>query len=149
MNTPRRFEEAIHKLYTAYYSGNLHPECCKQCAVGNILNNSESWKHLADDHGSLQLNYVGLVHQKLGRRFGGYTPQELLQIEAAFLSGCGYALPLRHNSIGPVNATDRDVLFNGLCEAIELLCSLDGIKNVMDYSQIFKGSPSEKNVLSV
>ncbi len=147
--TPQRFEDAIQKLYTAFYSGTLHPECCKQCAVGNILNHSESWKHFADDHGSLRLNYVGLVHQNLGRKFAGYSPLELLQIEAAFLKGCGYALPLRHHSKRPEKATDRDVLFGGLCAAIEKLCAMDSIENVMDYSRLFAQSPSEKLSLAI
>lgn len=137
MKAPQRFENAIQKLYAAFHSETLHPECCQQCAVGNILDNTESWRYLADDHGSLRLNYIGLIHQNLGRRFAGYTPQELLKIEAAFLKGCGYGLPLRHNSKKPKNPKDRDVLFAGLCAAIELLCKMDGVENVMDYSQLF------------
>ena len=64
--------------------------CCKHCAVGNILDNMDIWKHLSNYHGSLELNYVGKVHQTLGRKFNGYSPLELLQIEATFLKACGY-----------------------------------------------------------
>ncbi|MDC8005649.1 Na(+)-translocating NADH-quinone reductase subunit F [Aureisphaera galaxeae] len=150
MKAPQRFEDAIQKLYTAFYSQTLNPECCKQCAVGNIMNNTESWKHFSDDHGSLRLNYVGLVHQEFGRKFSGYTPLELLQIEAAFLKGCGYELPFRHSSRKPENPKDREVLFNGLCAAIELLCNMDGVENVMDYSQLFAHeTPQQKNPLLV
>ena len=74
MKTTTRFEHAIKKLYLAFHNGYLNPECCKQCAVGNILDNKDFWKHLSDDHGSLQLNYTGSVHQNLGRRFNGYSP---------------------------------------------------------------------------
>ncbi len=132
-----RFESAIQKLYTAYYSGTLHPECCKQCAVGNILDNTDAWQHLSDDHGSTKLNYLGLVHQNLGRKFNGYAPLELLHIEAAFLQGCGYSLPLRAAN-RPANPTDHEVLFNGLSAAIEVLCKLDRVDNVMDYSRLFQ-----------
>ncbi|WP_248723762.1 Na(+)-translocating NADH-quinone reductase subunit F [Seonamhaeicola sp. ML3] len=137
MNTSQRFESAINKLYVAFNNNTLNPECCKQCAVGNILDNTDSWKHLSDNHGSFQLNYVGKVHQSFGRTFNGYTPLELLQIEITFLKACGYQLPLHHKNKKPENPTDKSVLFNGLSKVIELLCKLDDIPNVMDYQELF------------
>lgn len=133
-----RLDEAIKKLYNAYHNNTLQPECCQHCAVGNILDNKDSWKHLSDDHGSLQLNYIGLVHQNLGRKFNGYSPLELLKIEAAFLKGCGYSLPLHHMGKKPKNPKDKDILFNGLCETVSCLCQLDSVHNVMDYSKLFE-----------
>ncbi|TXD84619.1 Na(+)-translocating NADH-quinone reductase subunit F [Subsaximicrobium wynnwilliamsii] len=133
-----RLEKAIEKLYVAFHNNTLHPECCKSCAVGNILDNKDSWKHLSDDHGSLQLNYLGKVHQGLGRRFNGYTPQELLQVEASFLAACDYELPFRHNHKKPKNPTDKDLLFKGLCAVISFLCKLDHVPNVMDYTKLFE-----------
>lgn len=138
MNTSKRLDLAVKKLYIAFHNNKLHPECCKQCAVGNILDNKDSWKHLSDHHGSSELNYVGNVHQTLGRKFNGYTPLELLQIEATFLKACGYQLPLHHKNKKPKNPTDKDILFNGLCEVVTFLCKLDGILNVMDYSNLFE-----------
>ena len=138
MNIPPRLQLALNKIYVAFYNGTLHPECCKQCAVGNILDNTDSWKHLSDDHGSLKLNYIGLVHQNLGRRFNGYTPYELLQIEHTFLKACGYIVPLHHKNKKPENPKDKDRLFNGLTEVVSLLCQLDGIQNIMDYTRLFK-----------
>lgn len=138
MYTPKRLEQAITKLYTAFHTDMLHPECCKSCAVGNILNNSEAWKHFSDAHGSVLLNYVGKVHQGLGRRFNGYTPQELLQIEAVFLEACGYSLPLNYKGVKPSNPNDKELLFEGLSKTIAYLCILDGVKNVMDYSKLFE-----------
>lgn len=139
MKTTKRFDNAIKKLYTAFHNNELHPECCKQCAVGNILDNRDLWKHLSDRHGDLQLNYVGKVHQNLGRRFNGYTPQELLHIEAAFLKGCGYSLPLdRFHGKKPDNPLDKNIQFDGLYAVVSLLCELDNIPNVMDYSKLFK-----------
>jgi len=137
MHSTSRFEKAITKLYEAFHNGNLHPECAKQCAVGNICNNTDSWKHFSDWHGSIKLNYVGLVNQNFGRKFSGYSPQELLKIEAVFLKACGYSLPLDHKGIRPDNPTDKDVLFNGLSAVIAYLCELDGIENVMGYSKLF------------
>lgn len=140
MNTSVRFENAIKKLYTAFHNNTLNPEDCKQCAVGNILDNKDSWKHLTDLHGSAKLNYVGMVHQNLGRTFNGYSPLELLKIEAAFLVGCGYRLGKSYCYKPDLNK-DKTVLFNGLCEVVTVLCQLDKINDVMDYSSLFKFEP--------
>jgi hypothetical protein len=138
MKTTIRIEEAIKKLYIAFHSDKLNPECYIQCAVGNILDNTDSWKHLSDNHGAIKLNYVGKVHQSLGRKFNGYTPLELLQIEATFLKACGYKLPLHYKNEKPQNTTNKDVLFKGLCYVISFLCELDGVSNVMDYNKLFE-----------
>ncbi|GGD24693.1 Na(+)-translocating NADH-quinone reductase subunit F [Hyunsoonleella pacifica] len=138
METSPRLESAIKKLYTAFHNNTLNPECCQQCAVGNILDNRDSWKHLSDRHGSLVLNYVGKVHQTLGRTFNGYTPLELLQIEHAFLSTCGFQVPLHHGNTKPKDPTDKDVLFEGLCAVISYLCELEGVENIMNYTKLFE-----------
>ena len=138
MKTTQRLNSALRKLYKAFHEGTLPPECCKQCAVGNILDNTDTWKHLTDLHGSIKLNYVGMVNQNFGKKFNGYSPLELLQIEAEFLKGCGYSLPLDRKCIKPKNSTDKEILFNGLCKVVEFLCILDGVKNVMDYSKLFE-----------
>lgn len=138
MITPKRLENALIKLYNAFHNNELNPECCAACAVGNILDNHDSWKHLSDQHGSLHLNYVGKVHQRLGRRFNGYTPLELLHIEKIFLDACGFKTPLCHYNTKPINTTNKDVLFNGLQSVVAYLCELDQINNVMDYTKIFE-----------
>lgn len=141
MNTTQRFDNAIRKLYSAFHNDQLKPECASFCAVGNICDKKDSWKHLSDDHGSLELNYVGMVHERIGRKFGGYTPSELLQIEVAFLRGCGYQLPLHHTHTKPDHTTDKDILFDGLCEAVQVLCALDGFSNIMDTTILFDYKP--------
>jgi hypothetical protein len=138
MTTTKRFDDAINKLYVAFHNQLLNPEDCKACAVGNILDRRDFWKHLSDNHGSLQLNYVGQFHEVRGKRFNGYTPMELLKIEQAFLLGCGYELPYRHDHKRPKNPTDSEVMFKGLCSVVKLLCELDGISNVLDYQVLFK-----------
>lgn len=138
MKTTHRLESAIKKLYTAFHNNTLNPECCRQCAVGNILDNTESWKHLSNSHGSLVLNYVGRVHQTLGRQFNGYSPLDLLQIEHTFLKACGFEVPLHYKNNKPKNPTDKDVLFDGLSAVIDFLCKLDSIDNVMDYTKLFE-----------
>lgn len=138
MHTPIRLEQALIKLYNAFHNNTLDPEDCTACAVGNILDNQDSWKHLSNDHGSLQLNYIGTVHQNLGRKFNGYSPQELLEIETVFLTACGFETPLCHYNPKPQNPRDKEVLFNGLCAVVSLLCELENIENVMDYSKLFE-----------
>jgi hypothetical protein len=137
MNTTR-FDLAVKKLYKAFHNNTLNPDDCKHCAVGNILDCSDSWKHLTDRHGAVTLNYVGLVNQNFGRRFNGYTPLELLQIERAFLEGCGYLGLSKGRLIRPNDISDKDILFNGLSHVVECLCKLDNIENVMDCSALFK-----------
>ena len=147
MKTSTRFDNAIKKLYTAFNEDLLNPECCKQCAVGNILDQKDAWKYLSDNHGSLKLNYLGLVHQNLGRTFNGYSPLELLKIEAAFLRGCGYELPLHHKNKRPHDLTNKNTLFNGLNEAIKVLCIFDNIEDVTNYSNLFKALITKKREL--
>jgi len=138
MKTTFRLESALKKLYTAFHNNTLIPECCIQCAVGNILDNTYSWKHLSNSHGTLELNYVGKVHQSLGRKFNGYSPLELLRIENIFLKNCGYKLPLHYKKEKPRNPTDKVILFNGLTAVISYLCDLDNVPNVMDYTKLFE-----------
>jgi len=137
METSQRLESALKKLYTAFHNNQLNPECCKQCAVGNIMHNTDSWKHFSDNHGAVDLNYIGKVHQNLGRKFNGYTPLELLKIEHIFLEACGYQLPLHYKNNKP-NPKDKAILFEGLCAVITYLCELDGVSNVMDYTKMFE-----------
>jgi len=138
MQTTPRLETALEKLYNAFHNNTLNPECCIQCAVGNILDNTDAWKHLSDAHGALTLNYVGKVHQTLGRKFNGYSPLELLKIEATFLEACGFKIPLHHKNKKPENPTDKDNLFNGLSAVITFLCTLDKVPNPMDYTKLFE-----------
>ena len=93
------------------------------------------------------LNYLGLVNQNFGKRFGGYTPLELLQIEVEFLKGCGYSLPLNRKGNKPENPTDKEILFNGLSKVVEFLCQLDGVDNVMDYTKLFQFEKRKEPVL--
>jgi hypothetical protein len=130
-------EQAIQKLYTAFHSGHLNPDCSMQCAVGNICDNRDYWKHFTDFHGSVQLNYVGKVNEAFGKKFNGYSPFELLKIETKFLEGCGYLLPIDRKSKNAGITIDKEVLFQGLSKVVSFLCELDGVQDVMDCSKLF------------
>ncbi|PQB03535.1 Na(+)-translocating NADH-quinone reductase subunit F [Aureitalea marina] len=136
-----RFEAAISKLYQAFHQGNLNPECCNQCAVGNLLDNKDYWKHFAKYHGSTTLTYVGHVNEAFGKRFNGYSPSELLSIEKAFLSGCGYVLPINGRNSKPKDPMNKDLQFHGLIAVISKLCELENIEDVMDCEAIFSYQP--------
>jgi hypothetical protein len=138
MNTPKRLENALIKLYNAFHNDQLNPEDCTACAVGNILDNYDSWKHLSNEHGSLKLNYVGSVHQNLGRRFNGYSPLEILRVEKVFLEACGFQTPLCNYNRKPKDPRNKEVLFDGLCAVVALLCELDSVPNVLAYSKLFE-----------
>jgi len=138
MKTSKRLEHAVTKLYNAFHAGELNPDCCMHCAVGNICDNTDTWKLLTISHGSLQLSYIGALNQNFGRKVFGYTPLELLQIEAEFLKGCGYTLPISKSSYKPQNPKDKNLQFNGLCLAVKLLCKLDNVPNIMGYSKLFE-----------
>lgn len=132
-----RLENAIKKLYIAFNENTLNPECCKQCAVGNILDKTDSWKYFSDDHGTTNLNYVGQVNQLMGKRFNGYTPHELLKIESTFLKACGYQLPYSYLNKKPNTPENKDILLKSLLEVINLLYKLDGLKNIINYDSLF------------
>jgi len=40
---PKRFTDAVSKLYNAFHKGELNAMSCTKCAVGNLCNNNESW----------------------------------------------------------------------------------------------------------
>ena len=147
MKTSTRLENAIKKLYVAFHSNELNPECCYKCAVGNILDNKDAWKNLTDHHGSVKLNYLGRVHQNLGRKFNGYSPLELLQIESVFLNACSYSLPFGQFGNKPKIPLSRDILFKGLCATVEFLCKLDDIHNVLDYSKLLDSTTNQSETI--
>jgi len=145
MQTNKRLENALLKLYTAFHGDTLNPTCCKQCAVGNMVDQTDAWKNFSDRHGSTQLNYVGLVHERIGRRINGYLPSELLKIEKTFLEACGFETPLLKSSRRPKNPTNKDLLYNGLSKTIKFLYTLDGKNSPMDFNILLDYVPSSKN----
>lgn len=137
MEIPYRLEQALNKLYTAFHKGSLNPKCCNHCAVGNICDNTDTWKHLTNEHGSMALNQLGRLNELFNRRINGYLPSELITVEAIFLSACGYKMPFRRSDKS-VDPKDKEAQFNGLCAVVAYLCELDGVDNVMKITQLFE-----------
>ena len=149
MQLPYRLEKALNKLYTAFYNEQLDPENCCHCAVGNICDNIDAWKHFTDIHGSIKLNYLGRLHETLGKRINGYSPLELLSIEAVFLKACGYSLTSKNRLLKPAKIIDREMKFRGLCAAIDYLCALDNVENVMELYKRFDLTAKRKGSVVV
>ncbi len=144
MLLPPRLEHALNKLYYAYNNGHLDPENCFHCAVGNICDNDDAWNHFTDVHGSVKLNYLGRLHEILEKRINGYSPLELLSIEAVFLKACGYTLTSKNHLLKPAPIIDKEMKFKGLCAVIDYLCKLDAIENVMELYKRFDLTPYRK-----
>ncbi len=149
MKMTARLENALDKLYTAFNEDTLNPECCKACAVGNICNNQDAWKNFTDTHGSLKLNYIGQVNEAFNKRMNGYLPSELLEIEAVFLKGCGYELPISRGHYKPNDPQSKEVMFNGMLAVITFLCDLDKFPNVMEISDSFARALLKKNSIRI
>jgi hypothetical protein len=43
---PKRFEDAVTKLYNAFHNGDLEAGNCSKCAVGNMCDNNANWSDL-------------------------------------------------------------------------------------------------------
>lgn len=149
MKTSKRFDRAIEKLYQAFHNNTLNPDCCMQCAVGNICDNTGTWRYLTPAHGSTELTYLGELNESFGRRIAGYKPSELLQIEAVFLRAMGYELPITYRSKKPKNPESKELLFQGLSATVGFLCTLEGISDVMDCTVLFDFEPSKADSVLV
>ncbi len=135
MKTTERFDNAVSKLYTAYHNGTLNPFSCQACAVGNILDNDDTW----GDNGCI----AERTFTKKQKQLAKYSRKELNTIEALFMSGDrdfwdGYGT-IRH----PGQKGTKETQFKGLCAVVEYLCELDNIPNVMDYTKLFESENNE------
>ena len=146
MNTGiERLDKALDKLYKAFHNGTLDAMDCKHCAVGNLCNNSNSWI----DNGSFLPPPIGAIDRICSsfENKTGYNLIELSNIEHIFVYGSKPGSPILFgNYISDYDVKSRlytkeeqrELQFKGLCAVVEYLCELDGVKNVMDYTDIFK-----------
>ena len=135
---PKRFEQAVTKLYNAFHTGDLNAYDCEKCAVGNICGNS-NWSEptakfikMTNTHTKFEL--VG--NDIFNIENTGYSAFELRCIEKIFMFGIlgGKMYFDRYKHIGETKHNQ----FRGLCAVIEYLCELDGIPNIMDYKSLFE-----------
>jgi len=126
MTHPKRFTDAVTKLYNAFHDGTLEYGDCQKCAVGNIVGHGEWYfncpsdlfkgKEIKEDQFEISLNE------------SGYSVKELATVEKKFI------MAFSENN----DSENRLTQFNGLCAVVEYLCELDNIPNIMDYTSLFE-----------
>lgn len=138
METPKRFTDAVTKLYTAFHEGNLYSNNCSACAVGNIIGHGR-WR------GSSYIEYVERNIPCIKRIYlfeqkndSGYSLEELAMVEYLFIKCIG-------------DQETKENHFKGLCSVVKYLCELDNIPNVMDIQSLFeyKGNQPKKQLSEV
>jgi hypothetical protein len=123
---PKRFTDAVSKLYSAFHEGTLDSFNCKQCAVGSICDGNSEWADIRScASGSFEDPKRKEVIEIIDKT--GYSPIEIYNIEKIFITNAPYKL--RH---------DKDAQFKGLCAVIEYLCELDNIPNILEYTSLFE-----------
>jgi len=132
---PKRFTDAVSKLYNAFHGGTLEYGDCRHCAVGSIVGNG-SWGSVfcgvnlecGDLKKQIDLNYyVGEAKESIDST--GYSVNELAILEWEFCKATGI----------------KEDNYKGLCAVIEYLCKLDNIPNIMDFTSLFE-TENEKPV---
>ena len=135
METTKRFENAVMKLYNAFHENRLEAYDCTACAVGNICNNTSEWAKM-----TIPYRENGSFSQEVVE---GYSIPELAEIEYRFMFGRNKKHShLNHLLFKSGEISDfglvKDVQFKGLCAVVEYLAELDNIPNPMDYSKLFE-----------
>lgn len=134
---PKRFTEAVTKLYNAFHNDQLSYGSCSRCVVGNIVG-SNAWTSVISC-GNTNLNdfefayNLKLRHEDKKRfKLGlieisntGYSPEELYKIEVIFWEAIE-------------EIEDKETQFIGLYNIIKYLCELDNIPNIIDYTSLFE-----------
>ncbi len=134
MKTTKRFDNTVMKLYKAFHNGYLKFEFSCACAVGNICNNSMTWRGAINYYGALNLDgYKGKTKKCIDQT--GYSVYELATIEQIFMFE---AFGLEE---------EKEKQYQGLCKVIEYLCELDGLENVMDYTSLFEYKEGVKELV--
>jgi len=127
MTHPKRFTDAVTKLYNAFHEDRLDAWDCKSCAVGNICDNKNDWSAIRWTlNGKFRPEFF-LGEAKAQILKTGYSPFEILTIENVFTGAMEFE-----------KRFEKESQFNGLSAVIEYLCELDNIPNIMDYKTLFE-----------
>ena len=140
---PKRFTDAVTKLYTAFHNGKLNAFKCSACAVGNIIGHG-NWSgiHHQFNNGKLCLYKQNIIssydqYENVTNN-SGYSLRELSEVEYVFLKEWE-----KENS---TKGTDKEIQFKGLEAVVKYLCELDDIPNVMDYTSLFEFNENNEPV---
>lgn len=121
---PKRFTDAVSKLYNAFHKGELDYGICTKCAVGSIVGHG-NWL-LGSPLCIFNGNFTSL--NKMYDNDSGYSTTELSVVERVFV------LAFKDNR----EPENKETQFKGLCAVVEYLCELDNIPNVMDIQSLFE-----------
>jgi len=120
---PKRFTDAVTKLYNAFHENRLNAMDGCECAVGNLCNNTNNWLNSYEDEMSVNT---------------GYSSEELITIELLFMYGIKSFLDAELWEPKDVIPENKETVFNALSAVIEYLCELDNIPNIMEYKSLFE-----------
>jgi len=123
---PKRFTEAVSKLYNAFHGNRLNAWNCEACAVGNICNNNTSWAVVVTPGASKEFGNIQDGEKLISQT--GYSTKELFTIEEIFLASFD----------GFRDGKNKDKQFKGLCAVVKYLCELDNIPKIMDFTSLFE-----------
>lgn len=139
---PKRFTDAVTKLYNAFHENRLQGLNCKACAVGNICDNNYRW--------TSSLGFGRIYTESTENILNtGYSAKELAEVELKFLYGSECTSEkyiIKDNSWEQrgINSKmvdfrdSKETQFKGLCAVVEYLCELDNISNIMDVQSLFE-----------
>lgn len=155
-----RFDRAIKALVNAFFNETLAPGSCACCAVGNIIaasikciphvNNGLSiwvneqdrivtprWQEVFLTVYNLQElcpeNYKGVAQKQIEST--GYSYVELAMVEKAFEYACSINYDDYDKFSKEQVAEDQ---YNGLMAVVDVLCDIEGIKEVESIKNLFK-----------
>lgn len=155
MKHSKRFNDAIDALVKGYIHGTLAKGSCEACAVGNIIAKGiacdivshdgvfdwigqvPSWYFLflTRNDGTQSINtgnYLGDTKDQIDST--GYTWQELARVERTFEQNTKISFE-NYENVTP-EEIDKDQL-NGLYAVVDVLCEIEGIKEVEEYKLMF------------
>jgi hypothetical protein len=151
----KRFNDAISALVKGYIHGTLAKGACAACAVGNIvakgigcdivshdgvfdwIGQVPCWPlvFITESSGNQSIlpeNYFGSIKDQIDST--GYTWQELAKVEKAFEQNTKISFE-NYENVTP-EEIDKDQL-NGLYAVVDVLCEIEGIKEVEEYKLMF------------
>lgn len=156
MKHSKRFNDAIDALVKGYIHGTLAKGACAACAVGNIVAKGINCDIVVNQDGgfdwigevSLWSNvfmtrsdgkqrvdpvfYFGSIKDQIDST--GYTWQELARVERTFEQNTKISFE-NYQHVTP-EEIDKDQL-NGLYAVVDVLCEIEGIKEVEEYKLMF------------
>lgn len=91
--TKLTYSQQFNKLTQAYIRGEVNPYHPCHCFVGNLLNNTDEWRHGRETYGSVTefLKHYILAQESISEESSGlYTVEDIVALEETFMNRVGY-----------------------------------------------------------